>query len=352
MGSVLSNQYFVCLKPGEQPIPWNPPDPHPMNWVDYTYFANVFKEMEKHLTTGGLVFYFTWDNVQELPSYGPNVVAVVVGDEWCRIPTYFHKVLATFKCYGTQPILGCNPLLAPTYLNLLSFIQYLYTSTRRLPGICNYFLQQILSYFKKYSLPPIYDLPLGYARQIELPIADFNQRKHDVFFAGSVVHGIYPNWSLKNWLLTPKTISRNQMIEQLDKIQKKQDLNIELAITESFGANSNDNARSYSERMMASKVCLSPRGTSFETFRFFEALRYGCLVITEALPKRWFYEGAPAIIVKSWEELDKTLEDLFSDQKQLYRKHQESLEWWNKKCSEEVVGKFIAENINLLINSL
>ena len=92
---------------------------------------------------------------------------------------------------------------------------------------------------------------------------------------------------------------------------------------------------------METKICLVPRGTSFETFRFFEALRYGCVVVTEALPSRWFYKGAPVIQITDWSELEKILEKLLSDKQVLQEKHQESLNWWHKKCSEETVGAYI-----------
>ncbi len=75
------NKYYLYLHKGQEPVSWNPPDPHPLYWVDYTYIGKVFEAMEKSLEVGGLVFYFTWDSVDELPSYGNNVVAVIVGDE-------------------------------------------------------------------------------------------------------------------------------------------------------------------------------------------------------------------------------------------------------------------------------
>ena len=66
------NKYYLYLHQGQEPVPWNPPDPHPLDWVDYTYFGKVFEAMEKNLEVGGLVFYFTWSKVDELPSYGEN----------------------------------------------------------------------------------------------------------------------------------------------------------------------------------------------------------------------------------------------------------------------------------------
>lgn len=182
MSESLSNKYYLYLHGSQQPIPWNPPDPHPVDWVDFTYFGKVFEAMEKSLTRSGLVFYFTWDSVNELPSSGENVVAVVVGDEWCRTPTYFPKVQAVFKCYGTRPILGCNPLFQPSYLNFLTLIQFLRTLIICLPGSLNYLLQNIKMWRSDtVTIPPIYDIPLGYNKQLELPIKDMEARLYDFF---------------------------------------------------------------------------------------------------------------------------------------------------------------------------
>jgi hypothetical protein len=350
MDKSLSNEYYIYLHPDQEPIPWNPSDAHPFEGADFTYFGKVFEAMEKTFKDGGLVFYFTWDRVQELPSYGQNVVAVVVGDEWCRIPMYFHKVRAVFKCYGTRPILGCNPLLKPSYLNFLTLIQFLKTWVNRLPGLLNYWFQKFKSWRSDTAkITPIYDIPVGYSRQLELPIKDMEERLYDVFFAGSLVHTRSSVWSLKYWFGNPKSISRKKMISTLNTIKGKYpEIKVELSITPDFRASENAGAKIYSEKMMDAKICLVPRGTSFETFRFFEGLRYGCIVVTEALPSREFYDGSPAIQLTDWSELEGILEKLFENKNLRQEKHQESLNWWKTKCSEAAVGAYMAEKLNSL----
>ncbi len=343
------NKYYLYLH--QEPVPWNPPDPHPLDWVDYTYFGKVFEAMEKTLEVSGLVFYFTWDRIEELPSYGKNVVAVVAGDEWCRIPKYCYKVLAVFKCYGTKPILGCNPFRQFSCLNILTLTQFLKVGFYRLPGWLNYVFNK-LKYFphKSNKISPIYDIPLGYARQVKLPIKEIEKREYDVFFAGSTQHGNYSRWSLKYWFDNPKSLSRKRMISTIKKLKLKYpELKIELTITSSFGSSKDAlDENSYSEKMMNTKICLVPRGTSFETFRFFEAMRYGCIVVGEALPQRWFYDGSPAIQINDWSELEIILPRLLQNKALMLEKHQKSLNWWKTKCSEAIVGNYIAEKLNSL----
>jgi hypothetical protein len=349
----MSNQYYICQGRHQEPISWNPWEDKLTAKTDKlecaAYLSQVFAAMDKQLETTGLIFYITRD-VHHLPSYGKNVVAILLGDEWSRIPTYFHKVLAVFKWYGSQPMLGCNPLLQPSYLNVLTLIQYLRILVVCLPSSLNYRFQQLKSWVSGINkLPPVYPLPLGYNTQVELPIKDIEARLTDIFFSGSVVHMPLSKWSLKKWLRTPKTISRREMISNLNQFKEKHpDINVDLSVTPGYHYTVTYDVTSFSERMMNAKICLVPRGTAFETTRFFEAIRYGCILVTEVLPPWWFYEGSPAIQVKNWQELGGILETLLVNPQLRQEKHQEALDWWQSKCSEIAVGTHIAAQLNAL----
>lgn len=116
--------------------------------------------------------------------------------------------------------------------------------------------------------------------------------------------------------------------------------------SERFHSRSTKQASDYSETMMNTKVCLVPRGTSFETCRLFEAMKNGCIVVTEALPSRWYLDGAPVIKINGWQDLEGILTNLLSNEKLMLEFHQESLNWWNNRCSEAVVGEYIAAQLN------
>jgi hypothetical protein len=348
----LPNKYYV-LHQGQQPVPWNPPDPEPLDWVDYTYFGKVFEAMEKNLEVGGLVFYFTWSNVDELPSYGPNVVAVVAGDEWCRTPKYVDKVKAIFKCLATRPLLGCNPFLKPSYLNFLTLVQFGRIWLIRLPYLSKYLFSMVKALQPNAAkIAPIFAIPQGYGGgYLELPIKEIDKRQYDIFFAGSIEHGNYPILSLRHWLDNPKSLSRKAMISSIKIVKIKYPaLRAELAVTSSFGANFYSDQEDYCKVMMDTKVCLVPRGTSWETLRFYEGLKYGCILITETLPAHWFYENAPIIQIADWSELEIVLPRLLENKALMLEKHQESLNWWKTKCSEAIVGDYMAEKLNSLAN--
>ena len=345
----LSNKYYVCLKGNQKAIPWDPIKTEQMVTHDCAYFGKVFRNMEKHLKINGLTFYLTF-NLNELPSYGKNVVAVVLGDEWCRIPMYAHKILAVFKCYGTRLTLGCNPLLKPSYLNFLSLMQFQKAWFARLPGWLNHVFHKFKSLREKTEkTPPIYDIPLGYYKQLELPIKDIESRRYDIYFAGSLKQKKYSVTSLKYWIKDPKNLSRKKMISSIHKIkQNLPELQVKLSFTQGFHNTSNEDARKYSENMMETKICPVPRGTSWETYRFFEAMRYGCIVVTESLPSRWFYNESPAIKINNWSNLEEVVKTLLENKQLMRKKHQESLNWWKNKCSEAAIGEYIAIKLNAI----
>lgn len=344
----VANQYFICL-PGSPltPIPWA------LSLVDHNlprdcvYFGKVFEAMEQHLDTGNLTFYLTWD-VKQLPSYGNHVVAVVLGDEFSHIPFYTHKVRAIFKTLSMYPIVGGNLLLNPSYLNLMAIMQVLRTWIKRTPSLLNGWLEQL----KGEKLAPIYDIPLGYYNQDDLPIKPITERRYDLFFAGSLVIEPYPIWSRRRWFRNPKDVARKEMLAALEQLQAKYpELKIAVGKTNEFGLEAEflEDTRSYSEKLMDAKICLAPRGSLFETFRFFEGLRYGCIVVTEALPNRWFYKNSPAIQLSLWNELESKVQELLQNKQLLQLKHEASLTCWKENCSEVAIGTFMAQKINSYI---
>jgi hypothetical protein len=105
----------------------------------------------------------------------------------------------------------------------------------------------------------------------------------------------------------------------------------------------------YSQSMMQTKICCAPRGTSIETYRLYEAMRYGCIIISEPLPPHWFYQGAPILQVANWTELNTLLPRLLSNPELMLKLHQQTLDWWQKKCSEVACGQYIVDQLKTLL---
>lgn len=353
MEKSTSNKYYLLLKNQELvelDIYHSDHLSSELMWV--AYCREFLQTVEQNIIGRGLIFYITRDELNKLPSYGKNIVVIIAADEWYRIPKYAHQVLAVFKSYGVKPFLGCNPLLEPSYCNLISLIQFLRIWLYYLPGLLNYCLNILKTiYSSQLNLPKIYTIPLGYYNQLNTKTQNINERTYDVFFAGSVDNDSYAPGSLKSFigkLLTPpKTQSRQKMISNLHKFQSKfSNFIVQLSLTSGFYSMTEENIQTYATQLMNSKICLIPRGTSYETYRFYEAIRFGCIPIIEPLPSRWFYDGSPAIPVKNWNGLTEVLEKLLTNQDLMQAKHEEAVGWWENKCSEIAVGNYIVDKLN------
>src|ERR1700689_2862683 len=80
-----------------------------------------------------------------------------------------------------------------------------------------------LSYLRQGKLPPAQGdrkmvLPLGYARQTDLPGKPFESRRYLVGFLGSIENREYPKFSPKRLVATPKVIARSRMAHALEKL--------------------------------------------------------------------------------------------------------------------------------------
>jgi len=336
------NEYYLCYP--NRHVSWVPTAPPTDAWIRTAYFGDVFQTMEQHLQVDGLTFHLTSD-YRKLPSYGDRVVAVLQEDEPARIPRYANRVLATFTCYGTHQPLRSNPLVHPTYANFLAFARHLRNVILRLPGRLRYRWHQ----YTKKSVSPVYTIPLGYANQEALPLKPIEERSRDVFFSGSVEHRNDSSY-LRQWLGTPKYHARRRMLESLKDIKNHHpDVRIDVEVKDTFMSAVEASAETYSERMMDAKICPAPRGTSLESFRFFEALRFGCIPIVHTLPSRWYYDDAPVIRIDDWRELEDVVLHLLNRPSLLQEKHNAALEWWDEYCSEKAIGTFIAKRINQLL---
>ena len=338
-------RYFLDLPEEDAPLPWDPlAGPRPER-ADTRYFGGVFREMEPVLRDREIDVYLTWDT-ERLPAYGDGVVAVVLGDEVGRIPRYLGRVRAVFKCYGTRPVLGTSAVPNASLTGLLELAQYTVRCLRWLPGGAAHARRQLGRRLRgRPLLPPVAVIPLGTYNQLDLPLVPIESRPTDIFFAGSVEH----EHSLRHRLGSPKTRARREMLAAVERLgSRRPDLRADLRVTAGFSESESTPPADYSEALMNARVCLAPRGTSVETFRVFEGLRCGCVVVGERLPRHWFYDGSPVLQLDRWSDLEEELLPVLDDPEELGRLHARSLAWWRDRCSERAVGRFLAERLNAL----
>ena len=343
LGTLPGHRYFICLGDKSPPIPWDLDDEAQLVRFDCVYFGRVFRAMERDVRSPALTVYLTWD-LHELPSYGDDVVAVVLGDEDSHLPVYVDRVRAVFKCYGTRPFIGSNPLRDRTWLSVLVWLQGMRRHVGHLPDD----RRAVGLRLRGRRIPPVVHIPLGYYNQLDLPLTPFAERRTSVFFAGSLERRERSRISPRYWIRMPKPVARAQMLDGLAAFRRRHPSEpVRVRLTPTFSATRRDDAPLYSRELMDSRICLVPRGASAETFRFFEALRYGCVVVCERQPPTPFYAGSPAVVIDRWSELPGVLAALLRDPAELLARHERSLEWWRDRCSEAAVGALLAARINV-----
>ena len=338
-------RYFLVESMGSgeitelRPSLWEAPCPTP-NW---RYYGRVFQEMERHLDIPNLRFYITWD-IDKLPEYGPHVVVLLLGEEIGRIPHYSRHVCAVIKTMAIKPCLGIRRWIPFDRVRVALVIKHLrnlalYAKSRikaalglpRVPAL------------RLHHRPYLLQTPLGVYSVDDLPIKPMKDRPYHAFFAGNVQARTSRTIALFD---SPKSFARQNMLnEAIALARRNPEFKFDYRVTDNPSAQSTQDERTYSQRLMDSKICLSPRGSVAETWRFFEGLKYGCLVIAEPLPDRAYYRHAPVIQIDDWSQLEQAIAPFLQDDSALDEWSARAVKYFNERCSEPSVGRSVAEFI-------
>lgn len=242
--------------------------------------------------------------------------------------------------------------------------------------IMNSFLCVFKTHLRKKSetFKNLYSYPLGIPYKIkELPIIPINERKYDIFYSGNLNKNRYNffsslvylkpslskliilpvlyiaskfeyNTKLRNTALRLKSLAFKINATNFDSVFKKSIIKF----TRSFEAGFSP--EQYAEILSQSKIVLSPKGFfNTECFRFYEALRQGCIVITEKLPETDYYNNKYYIEVESWRNIDKIINSLLDNNEKMEEMSAQSLEYYQKELSPKGVAVYLKNKI--LLNS-
>lgn len=324
---------------------WDPRNPAPHLPWDCVYFGKALVEMERHLGNEDLRCYLTW-LPDELPEYGPDVIAILVGEEWGLIPRYARHVRLTARVMSRSPFLGIRKWLPLSRLKLMLAFKHLR----------NWILH--LRSWLRYKFPPsswpvpvhrsanIVHIPWGSASLVEVPIKPMRERTRNYYFSGGTAFSA--NFGYRRFMSSPKQATRESLVEAVAEMERKHpELTADQAIqvhAHMWTGHMSD-MEQYAQRLMNSKICLAPRGSVADTWRFFEGLKSGCVVITNPLPDEWYYQGAPAIQLDEWGELEQTVVPLLKDEPRLEELHALALKYWDEVCGEKSLGRFLAKGI-------
>ncbi|HTZ88894.1 MAG TPA: hypothetical protein VMA71_01060 [Alloacidobacterium sp.] len=312
--------------------------------AEWRYPLAVLSEAEAGTNDSGLHFYLTKDP-NRLPEYGPHVVAVLLQEERCKIPAYALHIRAVVRNLPSLPFLGLkhfglNRLSAVLAFEYARDCALHYRSIRASRSPHPDWPAPL------HTIPRICTIPLGYHSQEELPQIPMRARTLDSFFAGELATQVPPT-TYRYWVSTSKAEARKQLWRVLQQIKRDPEWRIDL---DNIGvgdiANRATQFNTYSQKMMNSRICLAPRGSMAETFRLYEGLRAGCLVIANRLPDEPFLHGAPVIQIDNWKELPGLLRKYARDIDALEYFRQAALAWWQNHCHERVIGQQVAHFLN------
>lgn len=103
----------------------------------------------------------------------------------------------------------------------------------------------------------------------------------------------------------------------------------------------------YSYFLKQSKIALCPRGwCNSETFRLYEAMRAGCVVISEELPDRPYYKNIPVIQITNWTEGLRIARELLQDPIRLKKMSRENIKFYKKYLSSEASAQIIFDKLS------
>ncbi len=318
---------------------FDPSNPECLDAAGYAYFGRTLNLLEPLIADKGLTFYVTAWTVHELPSYGPNVISCVLQDEWSRELPYKDKIGMVFRTCGTFPFTSASYGYGNVYDTAANFLSQSRAALRDGKGR----LQTVISKTMGKKLAPVFNIPLGYCANDDISYVPINERDCDIYFAGSIQH-----WSKRKIVIRrPKELARERMANALQTLQKSApDIIIKSKVTEGFAESIETDNKSYLEHMMQTKICPIPRGANLETYRFYEAIRYGCIPIGEAFPNEYFYRDAPIIRLRDWSEMSKVVPNMLAGNDQLEYLSKKSLDWWNDFCSERATSEFMYKQIS------
>jgi len=114
------------------------------------------------------------------------------------------------------------------------------------------------------------------------------------------------------------------------------------------GWNNGDAIDSYCDVMNDTKIALVPIGSgSKESFRFFEAMCAGCIVINVGMPQTPMYNAAPAFPMDAgWAELTRTVDFILGREEEVLEYHSNAAKlWYEHFCSPERLAEYMFKRI-------
>ena len=112
------------------------------------------------------------------------------------------------------------------------------------------------------------------------------------------------------------------------------------------GFNNGLNEEDYNFILKNTKIALCPKGwVNQETFRLYESMKWGCVVISEDLPNRSYYKGIPIVKVKDWSEGIEIANELINDTNELEKLSKQNIQYYKNNLSPQATADLIIKKL-------
>ncbi|WP_194777086.1 hypothetical protein [Pararhodonellum marinum] len=202
-----------------------------------------------------------------------------------------------------------------------------------------------------YESDNVVPVPLGYVNDVPaFPITPIHERPLNVFFSGDLNRNrldLYRSFSALRYFMPKKGYPTEQFRQFLLSIKKDfSDYFKDSLIVFNNGFKTGLDQQEYGKVLAESKIVLAPSGFSRpECFRHIEAMRAGCVIISDKLPEKEFYTDSPIIQVDNWKEGLSKAKKLLSDKPMLQDYHLRTVDWWENVCSEKAVAQYMGDKL-------
>lgn len=104
----------------------------------------------------------------------------------------------------------------------------------------------------------------------------------------------------------------------------------------------------YSDILNNTKIIFVPTGSaSMESFRFFEAMMCGCIVVCIDMPRVDFYNTANIIKIDEWNNLENTVSYILSRNSEIEYISYEAMNWYKYYCSPDGLANYMEKILNV-----
>jgi hypothetical protein len=206
--------------------------------------------------------------------------------------------------------------------------------------------------FDKFCVKNIFNFPLGCVNDVpQLPVVPINDRKYNIFFSGNLnrgrselylllFFGNYTKYMLKLLSILTRIYAARKILLMIKSNFDNKFNNSYIRFTAGF--KKGISPTQYGKIISNSKIVLCPKGFVFsECFRHYEAMRAGCVIISEKLPKTYFYKDSPIIQISDWREGLKIATELQANTRELERISKLTQDWYEERCSGSGVARYM-----------